>query len=160
MDFYQSVIIIEHSDPLTNFPNSRIMEIPGTNYDSWCNFVTINELRRNLKELWIPQSSGRGEVRLYMYFQLEIIIIITPLFEFWISKFQLEIIIIINQLFEFWISKNLYIYQIFGHPYLKISVLQNHAYPYYPLRISIAILLISKTIDIKDPRIYIFKFVN
>ena len=51
MDFYKSFIKIEHSYPLTDFQNSRIMEIHHTNDDSWCD-LWIDDLQKYLIELW------------------------------------------------------------------------------------------------------------
>ena len=57
IDFQKSFMIIELSHPLTDFENSRIMEIQYTNDDPWCD-LWIDELWRSFVELWYPTVRG------------------------------------------------------------------------------------------------------
>ena len=74
MDFYKPFMLIGNSYPFTDIQNPRAMEIRGTSDDSWCDLWNdIRITRIFLIELWKPQSTEQGQVKLHI--QLQIIII-------------------------------------------------------------------------------------
>ena len=144
MDFYQSFTIIEHTHPLTDFQNARIMEIHGTNDESWSDLWN-DELRRSLIEL--------SNLTIYRVGTSQTIYTITNIY----CNLKIKQIINSNLIYTI-----IYVYMIFGHPCFQIGVIDNHAYPFYDtsLRICTAISMKSKVIGIKDTRTYILKFVR